>query len=61
MTPSLLAVGNYTLNVNALGNQGATDGLEANFNSSYDQTGLFVLFEENLAFGRSSAGGIDIG
>ena len=58
---NLDSVGNYTLNVNALGNQGATDGLEANFNSSYDQTGLFVLFEENLAFGRSSAGGIDIG
>ena len=58
---NLDAIGNYTLNVNALGNQGATDGLEANFDSSYDQTGLFVLFEENLAFGRSSAGGVEIG
>jgi hypothetical protein len=57
---NLDAIGNYTLNVNALGNQGATDGLEANFNSSYDQTGLFVLFEENLAFGRSSSEGITV-
>ena len=55
---NLDAIGNYTLNVNALGNQGASDGLEAYFNSSYDQTGLFILFEENLAFGRSSAAGV---
>ena len=58
---NLDAIGVYSLNVCALGNQGATDGTTAYFNSSYDQTGMFVLFEENLLFGRSRADGLIIG
>ena len=57
----LSSVGHYTLNVSALGNQGGTNELQAYFNSSYDQTGLFVLFEDNLQFGRTRAGGLTIG
>jgi len=57
---NLDSIGIYSLNVCALGNQGATDTTNAYFNSSYDQTGMFVLFEENLLFGRSRAEGLNI-
>ena len=41
-------------------NQGSTNTAEAYFNSSPAQTGMFVLFEEILPFGRSFADGITI-
>ena len=54
---NLTTIGHYAANVCALGNQGSTNESEAYFNSSYDQTGMFVLFEEELQLGRSIAAG----
>ena len=57
---NLSSIGQYSLNAVALGNQGSTNTAEAYFNSSPAQTGMFVLFEEILPFGRSFADGITI-
>ena len=57
---NLNSIGQYSLNAVALGNQGSTNTTEAYFNSSPAQTGMFVLFEEILPFGRSFADGITI-
>jgi hypothetical protein len=52
---NLNSIGQYRLDVRALGNQGSTNTSDAYFNSSPASTGMFVLFEENLMFGRSWA------
>ena len=57
---NLNSIGQYRLDAVALGNQGSTNTTEAYFNSSPAQTGVFVLFEELLPFGRSWAEGLII-
>jgi hypothetical protein len=46
------SVGVFNYQVNALGNKGG-DGGNAYFDSSYDESGLFVVYEELLTFNKS--------
>jgi hypothetical protein len=46
------SVGVFTYSVNALGNKGG-DGGNAYFDSPYDQSGIFVVYEELLTFNKS--------
>ena len=46
------SVGVFNYSVNALGNKGG-DGGDAYFDSSYDQSGIFVVYEELLTFNKS--------
>jgi len=46
------SVGVFNYRVNALGNKGG-DGGNAYFDSSYDQSGIFVVYEELLTFNKS--------
>jgi len=46
------SIGVFNYQVNALGNKGG-DGGNAFFDSAYDQSGLFVVYEELLTFNKS--------
>jgi len=49
----LAQVGVFNFSVNALGNKGGVADVNAYFDSDYNSSGLFVVYDELLTFGRS--------
>ena len=49
----LAQVGVFNFSVNALGNKGGVADVNAYFDSDYDSSGLFVVYDELLTFNRS--------
>ena len=54
-------VGVYNYKVGALGNNAKADGANAYFDSQYDASGIFVVYDDVLTFNRSFVNQIQIG